>query len=711
MSLTSPLFCDNCGAANRSEARFCRACGRTLQPSDTITIDSNHATLTGLLAARTLLKQRYLILSQSGRGGFGAVYKALDESVQQRLVAVKEMSQSSLDAQETVEATAAFKREADLLQGLAHPNLPKIYDQFTENGRSYLVMDFIDGEPLDALLARLGGATLPPDKVLDIALQLCAVLEYLHTRQPPIIFRDLKPGNIMVTPTRQVYLIDFGIARLFKPGQNKDTTALGSYGYAPPEQYGKSQTTVRSDIYSLGATLHQLLSGDDPSETPFQFAPLALSDPTLSDLPPLVMRMVNVDISKRPSSVTEVRQTLQFIVQCYTNGNTLPRITAKTVTQSAPLSENRSTQNGVEGSVSVHAASGATLPPLPVQGSVSSAVASTVKVPAKRNAKKHGALSIYPQANLLYVCTGHTNRVTSVAWSPDGKYLASASYDKTIQIWDGNNGQNLATLKGHQGRVNALSWSPDSTLLASASDDHTVRLWHPLTTLTEYVCTLHTESVMCVSWSPDGKYIVSGDEAAQVLVWEATGEEHALYVTYQEHKDGVLAAQWSPDGKYIATAGKDEIVRIWEPARLAQRRNWLSTFFFPNQGQQSWQGRHGKLVALSWASDSRQLAIACSDHSIWIRNCNPGPSAAPTTTELAINNSKITNTLAWSPTGTYLAIGGNDKLIRIWNVPAQKETYIYYGHVGYIMSVAWSPDGSRIASTGVDRTIQVWQTH
>lgn len=704
MSLSSSLFCDNCGAANRPGARFCRACGLTLQPSDTITIN-NHTTLTGLLSAQTLLNQRYSILGQSGRGGFGAVYKAFDEQSGQRIVAVKEMSQSSLDPQEMVEATAAFKREAELLEGLAHPNLPAIYDQFTENGRSYLVMDFIDGEPLETMLARMGSAKMPLDKVLDIALQLCSVLDYLHTRQPPIIFRDLKPGNIMLTPTRQVYLIDFGIARIFKPGQDKDTTALGSYGYAPPEQYGKSQTTVRSDIYSLGATLHQLLSGDDPSETPFQFSPLKLSDLTLSELGLLVTRMVNVDISKRPASISVVRQELQAITQRYTHGNTLPRMAAKTITRSAPF-------NGISGVIDAiqrNSNSDVTLPSLPAKSNVSTDVANTAKV-AKQSNKKNGPLPIAPQANMLFVCTGHSNRVTTVAWSPDGKYLASASYDKTIQIWNGNNGQHLKTLKGHQGRVNALSWSPDSSMLASASDDQTVRLWHPLTTLTRYVFKLHTDVVTSVDWSPDGKYIVSSDEAAQVLVWEADTEAHVLLIPFQEHKDAVLSVEWSPDGKYIASAGKDAVVRIWEPQKLLQKRNWLSTLFFPNPGQQSWHGHNGKLVALSWSPDSKQIAAACNDHLVRVRDFSPESGGAPATTSLGIDNSTVKNTLAWSPAGKYLAVGGNDKVVRIWNVAAQQETYIYHGHVGYIISVAWSPDGSRIASTGVDRTIQVWQT-
>jgi eukaryotic-like serine/threonine-protein kinase len=191
------------------------------------------------------------------------------------------MSQSSLNQQEIAEVTENFKREALLLAALRHPNLPSMYEQFSEAGRWYFVMDLIEGETLEVYLQNQPKGHLSVEETLQIGIELCTVLSYLHSRQPPIIFRDLKPANIMRTPEGHLYLIDFGIARHFKPGQARDTIAFGSPGYAAPEQYGKAQTTTHSDIYSLGATLHQLLTGSDPSDTPFQFAPLQLQGPPL----------------------------------------------------------------------------------------------------------------------------------------------------------------------------------------------------------------------------------------------------------------------------------------------------------------------------------------------------------------------------------------------------------------------------------------------
>jgi serine/threonine protein kinase len=268
----------------------------------------------GQLPIGSLLRGRYRLIAQAGTGGMGAVYRAEDLQVGGRLVAVKEMSQSGLNPQELAEATDAFEREAFLLAQLQEAHLPRVYDYFTETGRWYLVMDFIAGETLEQRLQRLGQRTLPPAEVLRLAEQLCATLLYLHQHQPPIIFRDLKPSNIMLTSSDQLYLIDFGIARFFKPGQSRDTIPMGSPGYAAPEQYGRAQTTVRSDIFSLGAVLHELLTGEDPAAKPFVFSRIRNNNSSvLKQLDDLIADMVNVDQSQRPPSIVEVRARLQAI--------------------------------------------------------------------------------------------------------------------------------------------------------------------------------------------------------------------------------------------------------------------------------------------------------------------------------------------------------------------------------------------------------------
>src|SRR5256714_165915 len=301
---TEELFCETCGAANPPTAHFCQYCASPLP--------FTHGT--GDLPEQTLLIGRYQLLSRIGQGGMGAVYKASDTRLDDRLVAIKEMSKAGLPAAGLEEAEAAFEREARLLGKLLHPNLPRIHDHFTENDRSYLVMDFIDGETLEEYLDKRGHDPLPIERVCDWAEQLCDVLSYLHNQQPPIVFRDLKPANVMLKKNGQLFLIDFGIARIFKPGQSHDTVALGSPGYAAPEQYGKAQSTPRSDLYSLGALLHSLLTGLDPSERPFFFRPASQINPSVpSRLEALLQQMLEMDAEKRPRSAQDILQVFHSI--------------------------------------------------------------------------------------------------------------------------------------------------------------------------------------------------------------------------------------------------------------------------------------------------------------------------------------------------------------------------------------------------------------
>jgi serine/threonine protein kinase len=289
-------------------------------------MDSQQTGFPAELGLHTLFRNRYFIISKVGAGGFGSVYKAADRQSGGRIVAIKEVRLMGLHSQAMIDATTAFQREVSVLAQLDHPNLPRLYEYFQTPGQWYLVMDFIAGETLEQYQSKAPNGRLLLSEVLDIGIRLCLVLDYLHSHQPPIVFRDLKPANIMRTPRGQLYLIDFGIARYFKPGQAKDTMALGSHGYAAPEQYGKAQTTPRADIYSLGAVLHQLLTTSDPSEAPFRFLPLrpkspqshsdpgslttSMVDVLVNKLEALIASMLEMDVNKRPPDVACVKQEL-----------------------------------------------------------------------------------------------------------------------------------------------------------------------------------------------------------------------------------------------------------------------------------------------------------------------------------------------------------------------------------------------------------------
>ncbi len=613
---------------------------------------------TGLLTYNHLLNQRYRILQQVGSGGFGAVYKAADTQFGNRYVAIKEMSQGSLSQQERVEATESFKREAMLLAGLTHPNLPRIYEQFTDAGRWYLVMDFIEGETLEEHLDKQPGNRLAVERVLQVAIQLCEVLDYLHMLHPPIIFRDLKPANLMLTPHGHIYLIDFGIARHFKPGQAKDTTALGSTGYAAPEQYGKAQTTPRADIYALGATLHQLLSGHDPADTPFQFAALHLrGTPFLARLEQLVMQMLEMDVNKRPANIAVIRQELQAISTQVLIGKTNPLPAGLPYAYQPPTFSKSS--------------------------------------PTSQRSSRPQA-----QSNTRFICNGHSSRVTAVAWSPAGTRIASASYDKTARIWDITHGFSLITYRGHWDRVQALAWSPDGKRVATGGSDRTVQIWDAATGSQLFVFRGHNAPIAALAWSPDGTRIASGGDDKVVQVWDVSSS--IVFYTHRGHTGKIQTITWSPDGRHIASGSDDKTVQVWSPVKA--KSNFFSLLLSSGRGELTYRGHTAKVYAVAWSPNGSRLASVAADKSLQVWD-------ALTSKKFFIyrNPNASLNSVSWSPDSRYIAAGGNDKLVQIWDGITRQGVSSYRGHTGYVTSIAWGLDGKQLASASVDRTIQVWE--
>lgn len=265
-----------------------------------------------ILPKGAILQSRYEILRVLGIGGMGAVYLAQDLRFTgvKRLCAIKEMVSTTPDPQVRRMAVQSFEREANLLVQLSHSGIPKIYDFFTESIRTYLVMEYVDGEDLETILENTEGM-LKEDTILEWAIEVCEVLVYLHSQDPPVVFRDFKPSNIMLRKQGEITLIDFGIAKAFQAGQKG--TMIGTEGYSPPEQY-KGITDPRGDIYALGATLHHLLTKRDPRlEPPFTFheEPPQLLNPALSpQTNEVVMRALEYEMEKRFQSAKEFKKAL-----------------------------------------------------------------------------------------------------------------------------------------------------------------------------------------------------------------------------------------------------------------------------------------------------------------------------------------------------------------------------------------------------------------
>lgn len=231
-----------------------------------------------MLEIGSLVDGKYKILSEIGHGGMSVVYMAINEKAN-KTWAVKEVRKDGVLDFEAVKQGLIV--ETDMLKRLKHPNLPSIIDVIEDEKTFLIVMDYIEGNSLSKALEEYGAQ--PQEYVIEWAKQLCDVLGYLHTREPAIIYRDMKPANIMLKPDGNLTLIDFGTAREFKEKNLADTTCLGTVGYAAPEQFGgMGQTDGRTDIYCLGATLYHLVTGCNPSEPPYEIKPIREINPSLS---------------------------------------------------------------------------------------------------------------------------------------------------------------------------------------------------------------------------------------------------------------------------------------------------------------------------------------------------------------------------------------------------------------------------------------------
>lgn len=256
----------------------------------------------------SVIDGKYEILTLIGQGGMSKVYLAMDKRLNKQW-AVKEIEKRARDKNNEVIIRSAIE-EANMIKRLDHPSLPRIVDIIDNGNVIFVIMDYIEGEPLSTILKRNGAQ--PQELVIEWAKELCGVLDYLHTCNPPIIYRDMKPANVMLKPDGSLKLIDFGIAREFKEDKLSDTVSLGTKGYAAPEQFGgKGQTDARTDVYGLGVTLYHLITGQNPCEPPYELYPIRYWNPGLSaGLEKIVLKCTQLNPNDRYQSCAELMYEL-----------------------------------------------------------------------------------------------------------------------------------------------------------------------------------------------------------------------------------------------------------------------------------------------------------------------------------------------------------------------------------------------------------------
>mgnify|MGYP004436503795 FL=1 len=260
-----------------------------------------------MLEIGSVIDGKYKILNVVGKGGMSVVYLAMNERANKQW-AIKEVRKDGMQSFEVVKQNLVS--ETDLLKKLNHPHLPSIIDVIDCDDTFLIVMDYIEGNPLSKALETSGAQN--QDDVIEWAKQLCDVLGYLHSRKPPIIYRDMKPSNVMLKPDGNVMLIDFGTAREFKYSSVADTTCLGTQGYAAPEQFGgHGQTDARTDIYCLGATMYHLVTGHNPATPPYEMYPIRQWNPMLSSgLEEIILKCTQRNPEDRYQSCAELLYAL-----------------------------------------------------------------------------------------------------------------------------------------------------------------------------------------------------------------------------------------------------------------------------------------------------------------------------------------------------------------------------------------------------------------
>ncbi|ELS47155.1 tyrosine kinase family protein [Microcystis aeruginosa FACHB-905 = DIANCHI905] len=650
--------------------------------------------------------------------GFGVVYEAFEGFTAKILKVLQEKWNNEPKAVEL------FKREYDVLLELSRQNVTGVpqadaYFQYsTREGKILhcLVMEKVEGIDLEQWLKQYDN--LSQKRALKWLREITLILDKIH--QQNWLHRDIKPPNIMLRNSGELVLIDFGTAReetqtYHQKVKGQQVTGITSAGYTPNEQQ-HGQAVIQSDFHALGRTFVHLLTGKHPLE---------IYDPINDVLPwreetenihPLLLDFIDELMGRlprnRPANTRVILQRLDEIERQLK----LPPITPNRPSPPpAPNPQPVVTQKQSPVIPKIN--------PSPPVSPVAVQKKSPVK-PVKNNKLRNRMIAIggvlllgigitqaygyfkYNQfpandplffisylssGSFLYLdktLTGHSGKVESVVYSPDGRYLASGSSDNTIKIWEVATGRELRTLTGHYSFVRSVVYSPDGRYLASGSSDNTIKIWEVATEKEFRKLTGHSNIVWSVVYSPDGRYLASGSYDKTIKIWEvATGRELR---TLAVHTDLVSSVVYSPDGRYLASGSWDNTIKIWEVATGRELRTLT--------------GHSDRVESVVYSPDGRYLASGSWDNTIKIWEVATGRELRTLT-----GHSLGVYSVTYSPDGRYLASGSDDKTIKIWEVETGKELRTLTGHSRGVYSVAYSPDGRYLASGSLDKTIKIWR--
>ena len=583
-----------------------------------------------------------------------SVYLAQDTRSHNTPVAIKQNLHSA-----SLEDQRLFEKEARLLTSLrtrpSRPrNLPLVLEYFTEVSKGQhiqcLVMDYIEGEDLDSVLQRSG--VLEEKIVLFWISQIMTALEFLHNQSSPIVHRDIKPGNIRLADRGQIaYLVDFGIAGVT---QQKFATP----GFSPLEQYrGLIYTDARSDIYALGATLYALVTGQGVPPAPDldqgkkSLRPPKQVAPVSDVVNDVILRALQLDPDQRYQTVAEMRQALKPVLPG-TKPKTLRRFRLQ-VQQPVPLDP--------PPQIRPHQTCAWWAEP----GAVSMRLALNRRGDLLVSGGSSGVVRFWsvPDWRSLGRLLGqgkHTDWIRGLAVSQDGRWVASASADRTIMIWDARTAQ-LArpSLRGHDDAVFAVALSPDGRWLASASYDRTIRLWHTFGTQSDILA----QDVVAeeLSFSPDGRWLVAACHDGNLRVWDVQNwQAVTLPPEISDHGGMIATVAFSPDGMFLASGGADQFIHLCET-----RDPKTGTILAPSDWKRRYiVGRYpGSIYKLAFGPDSRLLAIGGSDKTVQVWDVPHGQfvgAMGPFPAEIL--------GVAFGPSWYWLAVVTKNGIVSLWQL-------------------------------------------
>ena len=671
----------------------------------------------------------YRLIRLLGQGGFAEVY--LGQHIYLDTSAAIKVLHTRLDSDDVEH----FREEARTIARLLHPNIVRVLEFNVEEMTPYLVVDYAPNGTLRKRHPR--GVPLPPSTVVSYTRQVAAALSYAHEQK--VIHRDVKPENMLVGRRNEILLTDFGIALVAQSSRYSGSQGIqnmaGTIAYMAPEQI-QSLACPNSDQYSLGIVVYEWLSGTRPFQGTFTeiavkqtIAPPPSLREKVPDLSPAVEEVVMKALAKDPQQRFENVQAFALALE-KAFSTELASSSSLTGLPAAEVQPSSSKNTILLSSVETPEESFATVQSLPPELILSPPSASlhnpasslqqpeTTSLPKLTQPKRISRRSVVIglaglaavaiagggialvthmqtpsnplqyQAMPLFTYPGHTDWVWSVAWSPGGKRIASASADTTAQVWDATNGDHSDVYRLHSNTIYSVSWSPDGNRIATAGYDKTVQVWDPTYGDHFYTYAGHADWVWSVAWSPGGKRIASAGGDRTVQVWDAFDGSHP-YI-YRGHTDSVYAVAWSPDGKRIASAGEDGTVQIWDPVA----ENLLYTFRLYDT----------TMWSIAWSPDGKRIASANNNNTVQVWNTTDGSYQF-----ILGGHTDFVYGVAWSPDGKYIASASGDKTVRVWDASNGLHISTYTGHGDSVRSVSWASDSKRIASASWDRTVQVWQ--